>query len=219
MLLEHGTKLVMIGDSITDCGRKHPVGEGLFDALGHGYVSLVNALLASGYPDYRIRVVNMGIGGNTVRDLQERWQSDVLELEPDWVSVMIGINDVWRQFDQPLMRESHVMIKEYEVTLRELVERTLPHVKGLILLSPFYIESNRQDAMRSMMDEYGDVVRRIAEDNNCLFVDTQAAFDSALKHVYSASIALDRVHPSQTGHMIIARALLRALEFDYVRVI
>lgn len=214
MLLQPGTKLVMIGDSITDCGRKRPIGEGLFDALGHGYVSVVHALLASAYPDYRIRVVNMGVGGNTVRDLQERWQSDVLELEPEWVSVMIGINDVWRQFDQPLIRESHVTIKEYEETLRELVERTLPHVKGLILLSPFYIESNHQDAMRSMMDEYGDVVRRVAEDNRCLFVDTQAAFDSALKHVYPASIALDRVHPSLTGHMMIARALLRTLEFD-----
>ena len=69
MRLDKHSKLVMIGDSITDAGRTQPAGEGLFGALGNGYVSLVDALLGAAYPDYGIRVVNMGTGGNTVRDL------------------------------------------------------------------------------------------------------------------------------------------------------
>jgi lysophospholipase L1-like esterase len=105
MLIQPNSKLVMIGDSITDCGRARPVGEGLFEALGKGYVSLVDASLQAKEARQRIRVVNMGTSGNTVRDLKARWQSDVFDLNPDWLSIMIGINDVWRQFDSPLQAE------------------------------------------------------------------------------------------------------------------
>ncbi|MGO4272601.1 GDSL-type esterase/lipase family protein, partial [Paenibacillus sp. TAF58] len=90
MRLEKGTKLVMIGDSITDAGRERPIGEGSFAGIGNGYVALVEALLHSFYPELGIRVVNMGISGNTVLDLKARWETDVLELKPDWLSIMVG---------------------------------------------------------------------------------------------------------------------------------
>lgn len=99
-------------------------GEGLFQGVGKGYVALVDALLATAYPELSIRVTNMGIGGNTVRDLKARWQTDVIDLQPDWLTIMIGINDVWRQFDQPFIPESHVLLEEYEQTLEELVTAT-----------------------------------------------------------------------------------------------
>src|SRR4028118_860663 len=123
MKLQPRQKIVFIGDSITDAGRTRPQGEGLFNAIGSGYVQYVDALLGATYPEYSIRVVNQGNGGNTVRDLKERWQSDVLDLQPDWLSIMIGINDVWRQFDSPRQNEQHVGLEEYESTLRELVEK------------------------------------------------------------------------------------------------
>jgi lysophospholipase L1-like esterase len=104
MKIEPGSKLVMIGDSITDAERARPVGEGLFSAQGRGYVSMVDALLGAVYPRHAIRVVNMGVSGNTVRDLKARWQTDVLDLKPDWLSILIGDNDVWRQFDTPWQR-------------------------------------------------------------------------------------------------------------------
>jgi len=205
----------MIGDSITDAERARPVGEGLFNALGRGYVSYMDALIGAAYPARGIRIVNMGISGNTVRDLRDRWDSDVLALNPDWVSVMIGVNDVWRQFDLPLQREIHVGPKEYKQLLGELIERTKPAVKGLILATPFYIEPNCGDRMRARMDEYGEIVRRLAAENDAVFVDTQAAFDEALEHYYPATLAWDRVHPTHVGHMIIARAFLKALEFEW----
>jgi len=101
MRLTKNQKLLFIGDSITDCGRTQPVGEGLFEALGRGYVAQVDALLGATYPQLGIRVVNMGTSGHTVRDLAARWERDVLAQRPDWLAVMIGINDVWRQFDSP----------------------------------------------------------------------------------------------------------------------
>lgn len=213
--LEKRDKLVMIGDSITDCERARPVGEGLFNAIGRGYVAIVEALLTAAYPELGIRVVNMGISGNTVRDLNDRWQTDVIDLKPDWLSIMIGINDVWRQYDMPLVTEQHVYIEEYKRTLEELVAATRPKVKGLVLMTPFYIEPNKSDAMRSTMSQYGEVVKEIAARHDALAVDTQAAFDRVLEHLYPATLAWDRVHPNQTGHAVLARAFLQAVGFDY----
>jgi lysophospholipase L1-like esterase len=215
MKLQAKDKLVMIGDSITDCGRKQPQGEGLFDGIGKGYVGVVDAQLTAFYPELGIRVINMGTSGNTVRDLKARWQSDVIDLKPDWLSVMIGINDVWRQYDQPHITESHVYIDEYERTLEELVIRTKPLLKGLVLMTPFYLEPNPQDPMRVTMDEYAAVVRRIAQQHGALFIDMQEAFNRVMVHIYPATLAWDRVHPSLGGHAVLARAFLKAVGFDY----
>ncbi|MEI7026162.1 SGNH/GDSL hydrolase family protein [Paenibacillus sp. y28] len=205
----------MIGDSITDCGRKKPEGEGRNDSLGTGYVSLVDGFLQAVYPELHVRVMNKGLSGNNVRDLQARWQEDVLDLKPDWVSVLIGINDVWRQYDLPQIVERHVLIEEYEAKLRDLVVRTKPGVKGLVLMTPFYIEPNPEDKMRAAMDRYGAVVKAIAEEQGTIFVDTQQAFEPVLEHIYPAALAWDRVHPNTTGHMTLARAFLNAIGFAW----
>jgi lysophospholipase L1-like esterase len=215
MKIVKGQKILFIGDSITDCERARPVGEGLHGGVGKGYVSLIDALLQSGYPELGIRVVNMGVSANNVRDLKARWETDVIIQQPDWLIIMIGINDVWRQFHSPFIHNSHVYIEEYESTLRDLVKDALPVTKQLVLMTPFFIEANRQDDMRQKMDQYGTVVKRIAEENDALFIDTQAAFDSVLKELYSAALALDRVHPTQTGHMVLARAFLNKIDFDW----
>jgi lysophospholipase L1-like esterase len=213
--IEAGSKLVLIGDSITDADRDQTSGgEGLFEAYGNGYVNLVQAQLLARYPERRIRVVNKGVSGNTVRDLAGRWQQDVLDLEPDWVSIMIGINDVWRQFDLPLLPEQHVLLEEYEATLTDLVAQTRPAVRGLVLVTPYFIEPNRNEPMRARMDDYGAVVRRLAEEHDAVLVDTQAAFDAYLEHYHPAQLAWDRVHPTLTGHTIIARAWLAAVGFE-----
>jgi lysophospholipase L1-like esterase len=211
MKLDPHSKLVFIGDSITDCERARPVGEGLFGATGKGYVSLVEGLLGAIHPAHAIRVVNLGTSGNVVTDLKARWQTDVFDLKPDWLVVMIGVNDVWRQFDLPRQTEIHVSPETYRRTLDELVAATMPKVKGLVLMSPFYIESNRTDAMRRRMDEYGAIVKATAAKHGAMFIDTQAAFDAVLQHVHANALAWDRVHPNNTGHAIIARAFLNAV--------
>jgi lysophospholipase L1-like esterase len=213
MLISPHSKLLMIGDSITDAGRD-PSGEATpwgAPGHGHGYVALVEAWLQSTRPADQIRIINRGIGGNTVRDLKARWQSDVLALEPDWVSVMIGINDVWRQFDTPLRPELSVPLVEFAQTLGDLVSQTRPRVRGLLLLSPYMVEPNRADPMRRRMDEYGAVVRHLASRHDAHFVDTQAVFDELCLHLHPMALAWDRIHPSTTGHLALARALLRAI--------
>lgn len=214
MVIGTGSRLLFIGDSITDAGRARPVGEWR-DGLGNGYVAHVDALLQAAAPEKRIRVMNTGISGNTVRDLAARWKTDVLDLRPDWLSIMIGINDVWRQFDSPLHPERHVLPDEYRRTLGELVERTRKSLRGLVLMTPYYIEPARSDPMRARMDEYSAIVRDLAGRFDAVLVDTQAAFDEVLRHVYPAALAWDRVHPAAAGHMVIARAFLKAVGFQW----
>ncbi|MWC29520.1 SGNH/GDSL hydrolase family protein [Paenibacillus sp. MMS18-CY102] len=217
MLFEAKDKIVLIGDSITDCGRARPIGEAGNGDAGNGYVELADAFLQSAYPELQLRLVNVGTSGNTVRDLKHRWETDVIEQHPDWLTIMIGTNDVWRQFDRPAIPEWHVYIDEYERTLEELVERTKPHVKGIVLMTPFFVEACREDRMRTVMDQYGAVVRSVAERQGTLFVDTQAAFDGVLEKVYSAQLTWDRVHPNKAGHLVLARALLDAVGYDYAK--
>ena len=214
MIFDKGDTIVFIGDSISDYDRKRPVGEGLFNGWGTSYVANVGALLGCMYPEMRIRVKNVGISGNQVRDLDRRWQTDVLDQKPDWVSVLIGINDVWRQFDSPLQTEEHVPLDEFEQTYEKLIVTTLPHVKGMILMTPFFMEPNRQDAMRARMDEYGAVVKKLADKHGLVFVDLQTAWDRLFEHMHPCNIAWDRIHPNQTGHMYIAKQFLAAVGAD-----
>lgn len=217
MIIQPNSKLLMIGDSVTDCGRKRPIAEGLHPTVGDGYVALVSSLLMAGYPERHIQVVNMGINGNTVRNLKNRWQSDVLDLSPDWVSICIGINDVWRNFSTPDQLQFHVPLEEYVHTLEELILQTRPNIKGLILMSPYYVEPDRSEPMRAMMDRYGTAVRQIAEKHQAIFVDTQAAFDAVLSHVPVSNLAPDQVHPTQAGHMILAQAFLQAVDYEWAK--
>lgn len=207
------SKLVFIGDSITDCGRVRPIAQGLDGQLGTGYVSLIQALVNATYPQHQLQVVNVGISGNTVRDLVRRWSTDVLALQPDWLAIMIGINDVWRNFAGPEMQVDHVPLAEFQQTLEQLISQTRPRLNGLVLMSPFFIEPNRDNPMRLMMDAYSAVVKALAVQYEALFVDTQAAFDTALRHFPPHALAGDQIHPNLTGHMILAQAFLDAVEY------
>lgn len=214
MHLQSGDRVVFIGDSITDAGRPKPVAEAPAD-LGQGYVSQVYSLLSAACPEVGLRVWNCGISGDNVRALRMRWQTDVFDLQPDWLSVMIGINDVWRHFDNPLRDEWHVSLEEYRGTLGELVASTRSRVKGLILMTPYYLETDLSNPMRRQMDAYGQAALEIAAAHDCIAVNTQTHFDSYLAHRYPDTISADRVHMNPSGHMILTRAWLQAVEFSW----
>ncbi len=208
MLFTPNQKLLFIGDSITDCGRRGESGP-----YGSGYVSLVRSLLLARYPELHLSFENRGIGGNTVRDLAARWETDVLKERPDWLSVMIGINDVWRSFGgNP---HEAVPLSEYAETLRELLDQTREHLGArLILMEPYMIEPDLAHPTRAEMDRYGATVRVLAEERGAILVRTQAAFDEAPAHTTPQDWAADQIHPSLAGHAVIALAFLRAVGFE-----
>ncbi len=94
----------------------------------------------------------MGISGNTVRDLNARWDTDVVALKPDWVCVLIGINDVWRQFDSPNQHEQHVPLDEYERTYDALITRTLKFARGMVLMTPYYMRGPQPQRSHARTD-------------------------------------------------------------------
>ena len=216
MILEKNTKFLLFGDSVTDMGRNER-GEGLAEAIGVGYAADIQSMLAVYYPDYRIRVINKGVSGNTSRDLVERFDRDVLPYRPENLLILIGINDVWRQFDSPLITEDACSPEEYEQNLENIIGRAKPFVRNLILVTPYYIEESTQDRMRARMDEYSAIVRKLAEKHGAIFVDLQAAWVKLLKYYHSSFITWDRIHPNSQGAMYAAKTIMKELGFDFNR--
>lgn len=202
--------LLFIGDSITDCRREDPVVQQHWSSLGDGYVGFINATLSAVIPETPMRVLNMGISGDRVTDLEARWQSDVLNREPNWLSVMVGINDVWRQFDAEPGPEQ-VDVEQYELVYGSVLAKTRAQLDGLVLMAPYFLETNREDPMRVKMDAYGAITKKLAVEFDAIYVDTQAAFDRFLAYQSTHSLCVDRVHPNGVGHMILARAFLSAV--------
>lgn len=215
MIFKKNERIVFAGDSVTDMESAQPVGEGLFDNLGRSYVRIIENMLVSWYPELNIRITNSGVSGNTSRDLIERYDRDVVSLNPDWVSICIGINDVWRQFDSPAMPDIAVMPEEYRENIEKMILAVKDRVKGIFILSPYYMEPNREDMMRKRMDEYVEICRSLAEKHGCIFVDFQNMYERFFKIRHSSSIAWDRVHPNQMGATLMAREFLSKCEFEY----
>lgn len=217
MIFENLDRIVFAGDSVTDMGSTNPVGEGLFDNVGRGYVRVIENMLAVYYPERKIRITNSGISGNTSRDLLARFDRDVVDLKPDWVSICIGINDVWRQFDSPAILSDHVLPEEYEQNVETMILKVKDTVKGIFILSPYYMEPNSEDMMRSRMNEYVDICKKLAHKHNCHFVDFQKMYEDYCKIRHSSYIAWDRIHPNQIGATLMAREFLKVCDFDYNR--
>jgi lysophospholipase L1-like esterase len=207
VLFEHGQKVLFIGDSITDAGRRE-----VNLPWGLGYMSQARDLIVARYPALQLSFVNRGIGGDTTRKLLARWQTDVLAEQPDWLVLKIGINDVWRSFTGDPAEA--VSLAEYRANLRRLLDQTRAQTPArLILLTPYMIEADRTHPMRAAMDSYGDAVRTLAPEYGAILVDTQAAFDSALQTTTPAHWAEDQIHPNGPGNAVIALALLAAVGF------
>ncbi len=212
MIFKNGDRIVFAGDSVTDMGSANPVGEG-FENLGRGYVRVIESLLVTKYPELNIRVTNSGIDGHTSRDLLERFERDVVDLKPDWVSICIGINDVWRQFDCPSITDRHVYLDEYEKNVETMILKVKDSTKGIFILSPYYIEPNRTDWMRAKMDEYGAVCKKLSEKHGCVFVDFQKMYDDFCKFKHPTYIAWDKVHPNLIGSTLMAKEFLSRCDY------
>lgn len=211
MIFESGQKVLFMGDSITDRGRRDTAAP-----YGGGYMSLVRALVIARYPDLGLTFENRGVGGDTVRHLDARWRQDVIAERPDWLSVKIGINDVWRTFGDKA--HEAVPIDEYESTYRRLLRQAVDETGcRLIVAEPYVIEPDRADPMRQRMDQYGRIARALADEFGAVNVRTQDAFDVALESTSPSDWAEDRVHPYIEGHAVIAQAFLRAIGFELER--
>lgn len=207
MLLQPNQKIVFIGDSITDAGRRD-----LAPPYGNGYVSMVRNMLIARYPHLGLTFLNRGVSGNTVREIAARYERDVIAERPHWLSLMVGINDVYRQFHGD--PATAVFPVEYQATLRLLVHRAQETCGAqVILLSPYMIEPDREQPMRRQMEVYAALMAQVAAEFKTLYVDLQEAFAQVLRVSPAQLWSEDRFHPHGVGHALIAREWLRAVGF------
>ena len=196
--------VVFFGDSITDHGRDREAPA----SMGDGYVSRI----VEGLREWRndLHFVNAGISGDTTRNLLARLETDVLSQHPDWVSIAIGVNDVWRSFGVGDTRDA-VGIVEFEANYRELIRKILETGARLVLVEPFVIEPDHSEPFKAQVDAYAQVVEKLARDSEAVFVPFQRAFDrisDASANMWSE----DRVHPNAAGVDLMAEEFLRTVD-------
>lgn len=202
MNFKTGEKIVLIGDSITEDGR--------FDDpkdIGTGYVSLIHDYINEHLSGLQINVVNKGVGGDRVTDLAERWEEDVISEKPDWVSVSIGINDVWRQLDNPDMEQ--VSPELFEKTYDELLHTLKEHTKAkLILMEPTIIEEDVNSVGNALLKPYVEIVKKLANKYDAVLVSTHQTFLNFIEKTPKASMTTDGVHMNDLGRKLMATTWL-----------
>lgn len=208
--IRNGQKIVFIGDSITDCGRRDS-----HRPLGEGYVKLFADLMIIRETAKRITIINKGISGDNVVGLRDRWADDVLRNRPDWLSIKIGINDLHGHL---FGNRKDLAPGQYEEAYREILERTrqaLPKCQ-ILLIDPFYISrdtapnSQRKHVLDSMPD-YLAIVDRLSRTFKTQHIKTHELFGRLLKYHEPDTFCAEPVHPNRTGHLAIAEAIYDAL--------
>ncbi|MFS0698600.1 SGNH/GDSL hydrolase family protein [Cellulomonas sp. 179-A 4D5 NHS] len=204
-LLEAGDRILLTGDSITDGGRDRSDPA----SLGHGYALLVAALAGARRPDLGLTFLNRGIGGDTARQLRDRWEADALALEPTVISVLVGINDTWRRYDSGRATSVDAYEEDYRAMLDSARERLGAR---LVLVEPFVVPvEEAQHGWREDLDPRIGVVRRLAAELRATLVPADGLFAAAAVRTTPAAWAYDGVHPTPAGHGLLAEAWLDAV--------
>ena len=204
-LFDSGSTVLFQGDSITDAGRDRKGPE----SLGQGYAMMAASWFSALYPERNVRFYNRGISGNRAKDLAGRWEEDCLALKPDWVSILVGINDTYRRYDStdPTDTES------YAQSVRSILTRTVEALGArLILCEPFVLPTPPDRAeWREDLDPKIQAVRNLAREFEAIYVPFDGIFAAAATRREPAFWAGDGVHPTPAGHALMAQAWLRAV--------
>ena len=206
-------KILLYGDSITDAGRNKEVrATNVPWAYGYGYPTFIAGELYSEDPT-KYTVINRGISGNRIVDLYSRIKVDVWNENPDVLSILIGINDIWHEINY----KNGVELERFDKIYRMLIEDTkkvLPNVK-IMLIEPFVLQGTATSEKLDRFNEvynYSEAIKRIAEDYGCIFVPTQNKLTEAAEKYGAEHILYDGVHPMLAGAKIIATEWLKAFK-------
>ena len=211
--INQGDIILFQGDSITDSSReKEKELPNSPNSMGKGYAFLAASKLLKTLPKENLTIYNRGISGNKVNQLSDRWDKDALELKPDWISILIGVNDYWHM----LHSDYDGTVEIYESDYRKLLQRTkkaLPDVK-LIICQPFAIPGTSavDESWIEPFGKYQAVAKKLATEFNAFWVPFQEVFDKAILDAPASYWIPDGVHPSISGSQLMADAWLKTLE-------
>ena len=211
--LKEGAVILFQGDSITDGNRGRTPDPN--HIMGHGYAFSIASRIGADYPEKRYLFYNRGISGNKVTDLQQRWQADTLDLKPDVLSILVGVND---SNSIVFNRQPPVSVEEYEENYEALLEKTrlvFPEII-LVLCEPFVLKVGRMienwEASYSDMLKRQEIVRKLSQKYDTVFVGFQEVFDKACEKAPCDYWIWDGVHPTVAGHELMAREWLKQVE-------
>ncbi|WP_078379988.1 SGNH/GDSL hydrolase family protein [Sutcliffiella halmapala] len=200
-------RLVFIGDSITESGRFKDT-----ERMGSGYVKMIYDYLVLTDPSNFPNVINRGISGNRITDLQSRWDEDVIKLNPDYVSISIGVNDVWRQLDNPELEQ--VSPERFESIYRELLTEVNEKTNAvLFLMEPTIIEENIESPGNIILKEYVDIVQQLAIEYDSILVPTHQSFLDYLRNNPIHALTTDGVHMNDKGNLLMAKTWVDAVKW------
>jgi lysophospholipase L1-like esterase len=193
------TIVLFQGDSITDCNRFS------LTPYGDGYVSKVVKALP------QLEIINRGISGNRVIDLKERWKEDALDLHPDVLVIMIGVNEVWHYLSYGKEYSDSQYEKDYRLILDEL-KHINPKLK-IVMMQPFLFEVGVVKAdWVAPLDRLKVIVKRIAHEKADAYIPLQEILNQATKDYSKEELLPDGVHPSDLGHQLIANEVIKVLQ-------
>jgi lysophospholipase L1-like esterase len=206
-MIKKNSLVLFQGDSVTDCGRSR---EDDHD-LGSGYPMMTAAWFHALYPELNARFVNRGISGNRTIDLVNRWKQDCLDIKPDVVSILIGINDTWRKFDSndPTSVDAY---RENICTILTGIRENLD--ADILLLEPFLlpVTDEQKACWREDLDPKIHAVRELAREFDAVFIPLDGIFAGVSSKRPPEFWAADGVHPTPAGHALISRHWLEVAE-------
>jgi lysophospholipase L1-like esterase len=211
--LAKGSVILFQGDSITDAGRnKEEMAFNNQRALGSGYAMLTAAALLEKYASLDLKIYNKGISGNKVFQLAERWDKDCLELKPDVLSILIGVNDIWHKLNGQYNGTVEVYKKDY-IALLERTKKALPNVK-LIICEPYAVRGVKavDDKWYPEFYDYQKAAREIADMFGATFIPFQKVYDEAQKRAPGSYWTGDGVHASFPGAQLMAQAWMASVK-------
>lgn len=205
MTLKRKQKMILIGDSITEDNRFADP-----DGLGRGYVRLIHDYLLARRPDLDLTIQNKGVSGNRVVDLYERWRRDVLDEQPDWVSISIGVNDAWRQLSSP--DERQVYPDEFEEIYRKILRMTREEINaGLIIMGPTIIVEDSQSEGNRILQDYVRLTKQLSEEFAAIHIPMNDIFNRYIYENPAYSLTVDGVHMNPLGRMLMATSWLECI--------
>jgi lysophospholipase L1-like esterase len=206
MLIKEDSLVLFQGDSITDWGRNYEDP----DDLGQGYVLMTAAWFNALYPELNVNFINRGISGNRTSDLVSRWQKDCLDLKPDVLSILVGINDTWRRFDQNDPTTPKAFEANYRLLLTEVRQKlNCPIIMGEPFLLP--VTEEQKTKWRADLNPKIDIVRALAREFNAIYLPYDGIFAAAATKQPAEYWAADGVHPTPAGQALMSRYWLQAV--------
>lgn len=211
--LMNGQTILFQGDSITDSGRnKEDNGYNTSRILGTGYPMLAGAAMLNDHASLALKVYNRGISGNKVFQLAERWDKDCLDLKPDILSILIGVNDIWHKLNGNYNGTVDIYRKDY-IDLLDRTKKALPKVQ-LIICEPFAVKGVKavDEKWYPEFYTYQAAAKEIAAMFGAIFIPYQSIYDEAQKYAPGSYWTGDGVHPSLAGAQLMAAAWLKAVK-------